>query len=114
MIFDTQRAKRAARKSAKVRGRFRTFDSMSQASGAMGISLECLKLIKRRGCPAFRWSKTYEKDLLQWIEKNVTTNDDDNYIRTEIEELADRASMALWRKRYLAERAEKAKQSACV
>jgi hypothetical protein len=84
---------------------------MRQASAELGIAFEDLREIKRKGARAFRWSKCYEKDLLAWIGANLTKNEDEDYVPTETESLADRVSVAIWRKRIKESRAAKGLES---
>ena len=50
--------------------KYRTFPSMNAAAGALGVSQDTLKLAKEAGCAAFRASRVYEKELLDWMSKN--------------------------------------------
>lgn len=44
----------------------RVFDSMAQASAALGVSKDSLQNMKAQGCPAFRGSRVHERELLSW------------------------------------------------
>jgi hypothetical protein len=45
------------------------FESIKQCSAMMGIPEHKLKEWKAAGCPAFRYSRVYRADLLEWIKK---------------------------------------------
>lgn len=47
------------------------YDSMKAAAAAMRIDVEVLKKAKGRGCPGFRGSRVYEKEVRSWIVKHA-------------------------------------------
>ena len=47
-----------------------SYESLAVASKKMGISIAHLKAMKRMGCPAFRSSRVYGKELREWLDTN--------------------------------------------
>jgi phage terminase Nu1 subunit (DNA packaging protein) len=57
-------------KTKKTEKRTRVFDSMASASSITGISIDSLRNMKERGCPAFRGSRVHEDSLYQWMDEH--------------------------------------------
>lgn len=49
------------------------WDTMKQAAAALGSPISLLKKAKGAGCPAFRGSRVYRKELEVWIKQNRGT-----------------------------------------
>lgn len=48
-------------------------DSMDQAAALSGITLDRIKRAKSAGCPAFRGSRVYIEELVEWMQDNADT-----------------------------------------
>jgi hypothetical protein len=46
------------------------FDSLKQASAAMGVPLSVLKWAKANGCPGFRNGRIYHREVSAWLRKH--------------------------------------------
>lgn len=62
------------------------YDSIAQASAAMGVSVKQLRRAKKEGAPGFRGSRVYPGELVPWLEewaKGVGTSPADEMERLE-------------------------------
>jgi hypothetical protein len=63
-------------------------DSMDQAAALTGIPKDRLQRAKSAGCPAFRGSRVYVEELVEWLEENADTlptgNDELDRLNVEI------------------------------
>lgn len=53
----------------------RTFDSMAQAAGMLGLPLVVLRGAKSQGCPAFRSNRVFEEPLMEWLRTHKQSGD---------------------------------------
>jgi hypothetical protein len=82
-----------ATNAATAPGAPRVADSMEAASALTGIHRDIIARAKAAGCPAFRGSRVYVDELVEWLEENAESLPTGNTVLDEINQEIQRQKL---------------------